>query len=332
MSESATPSRRLLLVDGHAYAYRAYHAIRSLSGPGGEPTNAIFGFVKMLLKLRATLQPEAVIVVWDGGLAPERMAALPDYKQNRPPTPDALASQLPQLEEWLDAIGWPQWVQDETEADDWLATFARRAEVEGWLSVIASSDKDFMQLVGDRVLLFNPGDKTEKLWTAADVEAKTGVGPSQIVDYLSLIGDAVDNIPGVTGVGPKTAADLLRRFGSIDGILPRLHEVKSDKLRAELAGAAEALRRNQFMVRLKDDLQGGPSPGEIIFKTPDPARLRDMYRRWGFRGLLAELESPSLEELLSAPVGVPAPKPPSVLRTPPSAESRATGVQGELFD
>ncbi|MEN9676338.1 MAG: hypothetical protein RIS76_2234, partial [Verrucomicrobiota bacterium] len=208
-------SNRLLLVDGHAYAYRAFHAIRSLNSPEGRPTNAIFGFVKMLQKMVGSLKPTHVLVLWDAGLAIERRTALPDYKANRPPTPEPLEEQFPQIETWLDAVGYAQFQEDGTEADDWIGTYARRAEVAGWSVVIASSDKDFLQLVNDRIGILNPNDKSDKIWSAADVEAKTGVRPDQVADWLSLIGDAVDNIPGVSGVGPKTAAELLRKYGSI---------------------------------------------------------------------------------------------------------------------
>lgn len=282
-------SNRLLLVDGHAYAYRAFHAIRSLNAPDGAPTNAIYGFVKMLQKMLGTLAPSHLLVVWDAGLAAERMAALPEYKANRPPTPEALDQQLPQLNAWLDAVGYPQLQQEGTEADDWIGTFARRADAAGWHTVVASSDKDFMQLVGERIGLFNPNDKSEKIWAAADVAAKTGVQPEQIVDWLALVGDSVDNIPGVPGVGPKTATELLKRFGTIESLYCRLHEVKSDNQRAALLGAAEAVKRNQLMVRLKCDLPNGPALEALTPRSPDKAVLRDMYRRWGFRSLLAEL-------------------------------------------
>jgi DNA polymerase I len=282
-------SHRLLLVDGHAYAYRAFHAIRSLNAPDGAPTNAIYGFVKMLLKLHAALAPSHVLVAWDGGLAAERLAALPEYKAQRPATPDDLARQLPQLGEWLDAQGWAQLERAGTEADDWIGTYARLAEAAGWGVVIASSDKDFLQLVNARVALFNPNDKTEKLWAPADVEAKTGVPPAQIADWLALVGDSVDNIPGVPGVGPKTAAELLKRFGSVEALYARLAEVKSDNQRAALHGAADAVRRNQFMVRLRCDLAGGPALAELAPRPADAARLRALYRRWNFRSLLAEL-------------------------------------------
>ena len=308
-------SNRLLLVDGHAYAYRAFHAIRSLNAPDGSPTNAIFGFIKMLQKMQVTLKPSHLLVVWDGGLAAERMVDLPEYKANRPPTPEGLAAQLPQLEAWLDAVGLPQWTQDGAEADDWIGTFTRRAEAAGWSVVIASSDKDFLQLVNDRVGLFNPNDKTEKIWTAADVEAKTGVAPAQIVDWLALIGDSVDNIPGVPGVGPKTATQLLKWFGSIDGIYARLAEIKSENQRAALHNAADAVRRNQRMVQLKCELPDGPTLESLVPRTPDPVALRPMYQRWNFRSLLAEVGGP-LE--------------PTEPRPPAPAPSQ-TPQQGQLF-
>jgi DNA polymerase-1 len=286
---SPETSPRLLLVDGHAYAYRAFHAIRSLNSPDGRPTNAIYGFVKMLLKLESVVRPTHRLVVWDAGLAAERMAALPGYKANRPPMPDALDEQMPQLQTWLAAAGWASLQEEGSEADDWLATYSRRAEAAGWRTVLASSDKDFMQLVNDRIGLFNPNDKTEKIWVAADVEAKTGVQPAQIVDWLSLVGDSVDNIPGVSGVGPKTATDLLKRFGNLEQLLARAGELKSETQRAAVQSSGEILRRNQLMIRLRDDLVGGHDLEALAPRPPEKPVLRELYRRWNFRSLLAEL-------------------------------------------
>ncbi len=300
VAQPGSMSSRLLLVDGHAYAYRAFYAIRSLNSPEGAPTNAIFGFVKMLTKLELLLQPTHRLVVWDAGLAAERLAALPDYKAQRPPTPEALASQLPQLADWLIAAGWASHEQEGFEADDWIGTYARRAEAAGWHVVIASSDKDFQQLVTDRVGLFNPSDKSEKVWAASDVEAKIGVTPSQVVDWLALVGDAVDNIPGVPGVGPKTATDLLKRFGSIDALLAGVGTIKHERLRQELEKHGDVLRRNQLMVRLFCDLEGGPDLPTLEPRTPQKNVLREMYRRWGFRSLLNELgevDSPTQTDL-----------------------------------
>ena len=210
---------RLLIVDGHAYAYRAFHAIRDLRSPDGRPTNAIYGFVKMLAKMRAAVEPTHLMVVWDGGLSAERVARLPEYKAQRPEMPDDLKPQLDEIVEYLKAAGIASFCGDGVEADDYIACLARRAADAGMTVVIASSDKDFMQLVSARVGLLNPNDKSETVWTDEQVRAKAGVEPSQIVDWLSLMGDTVDNIPGVPGVGPKTAADLLNQFGSVAGCL-----------------------------------------------------------------------------------------------------------------
>jgi DNA polymerase-1 len=280
---------RLLIVDGHAYAYRAFHAIRELHSPGGQPTNAIYGFVKMLAKMRTVVEPTHLIVVWDGGLNAERMAALPEYKAQRPEMPADLKPQLDEMVSYLQAAGIASFCREGVEADDYIAGLARRAAEAGVPVVIASADKDFMQLVSEKIGLLNPNDKTESIWTGEQVRQKTGVNPSQVVDWLSLIGDSVDNIPGVPGVGPRTATELLSRFGSVDALYERLSEVKADKLRAKLHSAEGDVRRNQRLVRLRDDLPGAFSPAELAEKPADARRLRELYKRWGFKTLLATL-------------------------------------------
>jgi DNA polymerase-1 len=282
---------RLLIVDGHAYAYRAFHAIRSLRAPSGRPTNAVYGFIKMLAKMRATLEPTHVLVVWDGGLSAERMAALPGYKAQRPEMPADLAEQLDEILAYLSAAGIASYCQAGVEADDYIACIARRAAREGAEVVIASSDKDFMQLVATGIGLFNPNDKSETVWTAEQVRVKSGVEPGQIVDWLALVGDSVDNIPGVPGVGVKTAAELLNQFGSVAGLYARLGEVKSERLRAALQDATEVVRRNVELVRLKDELPCLLELDELQEKPADPESLRELFARWGFRSMLAELES-----------------------------------------
>jgi DNA polymerase-1 len=282
---------RLLIVDGHAYAYRAFHAIRELRSPAGRPTNAIYGFIKMLAKMRATLTPTHLIVVWDGGLSAERMAALPGYKAQRPEMPGDLAAQLDEIGEYLAAARIAAYCADGVEADDYIACLAQRAVAADLTVVIASADKDFMQLVTADIGLLNPHDKTETVWTAEQVRAKTGVEPAQIVDWLSLVGDSVDNIPGVPGVGTKTAADLLRQFGSVAEMYRRLDEVKSERIRGALQTAAADVRRNQELVRLKAELPCEFVATELAVRPPDADQLADLYRSWGFRSLLAEIES-----------------------------------------
>ena len=280
----------LLLVDGHAYAYRAFHAIRSLNGPDGNPTNAIFGFVKMLGRMLAEQKPSHRAVVWDGGLDEKRMALLPEYKAQRPAMPDSLAEQIEAMVDYLAAARVTSIRQDGVEADDLIGVMARRAAAAGQRVVIASADKDFFQLVSDSVGLLNPNDKSGKVWGPGDVVAKTGVKPEQVVDLLSLLGDAVDNVPGVPGVGPKTAAALLNEFGSVNGIYARLEAVGSERIREALQSAEAAVRRNQEMIRLPEDLPGVPEMHELLAAPADQALLLELYRRWGFRGLAAEAE------------------------------------------
>lgn len=284
---------RLLIVDGHAYAYRAFYAIRELRSPDGQPTNAIYGFIKMLMKMRGALRPTHLMVVWDGGLSAERVAALPEYKAQRPEMPADLAVQLAEIGRYLAAAGVASFCEDGIEADDYIAGLAGRAVAAGMDVVIASSDKDFMQLVQPGIGLLNPNDKSESVWRAAEVRARTGVEPAQVVDWLSLLGDSVDNIPGVPGVGPKRAAELLGQFGSIENLYARLGEVKSERLRGALAASALAVRRNQELVRLKSDLLGEFVPADVAERPARTDILAGLYRQWGFRAMLAGVEASS---------------------------------------
>ena len=283
---------RLLIIDGHAYAYRAFHAIRELRSPDGQPTNAVYGFLKMLEKMQLTVKPTHLMVVWDGGLSVERMTALPEYKAQRAPMPDDLRPQFDEIGKYLAAAGVSAYCGEGVEADDYIATLARRAEAAGWNVVVASPDKDFMQLVSVRVGLLNPNDKTGTIWGREQVFAKSGVEPEQVADWLALMGDAVDNIPGVPGVGLKTAASLLQEFGSVGKIFSRLDAVKSEKLRAALAASAAAVRRNQELVRLHD-VPCHWEPESLQIRLADAEKLRGLFQRWGFRGMLAELEAQS---------------------------------------
>lgn len=278
---------RLLLIDGHAYAYRAYHAIRRLHAPDGSPTNAIFGFVQMMDRLRERFQPSHFGVIWDGGLSAGRLAALPEYKAQRAPMPPDMGPQLDALEGYLSAAGLHSFSADGVEADDYLALAARRATGAGCPVIIASSDKDFMQLVTADIVLVNPADKEQSLFGVAQVRAKTGVAPDQIVDWLSLIGDAVDNIPGVSGVGPKTATDLLQRFGSVAALYERLTEVGSARQREALRTAESIVRRNQQLIRLDENLPCPFALADFACRPPNHARLLELFQRWGFRGLAA---------------------------------------------
>ena len=290
----------LLILDGHCYAYRAFFGIPRLTSPSGRPTNAIYGFIRMLGKARERARPAHTAVVWDGGLAAERMALLPEYKAQRAEMPAGLAPQLDGMADYLRAAGIFSLMKEGCEADDWIASLTVRAAKSGLAVVIASSDKDFMQLVGGGVKLLVPHDKTETLWDEAQVRRKTGVEPAQIVDWLSLVGDASDNIPGVPGIGLKIAADLLGQFGSIEVMYQRLAEVRSERVRTGLQAGEETVRRNQQLIKLRDNMPCELPWEELAARKSDAEELRRLYGGWGFKNLLRELPQetpPKTEDL-----------------------------------
>src|SRR5687767_9158596 len=199
------PEKTLLLVDGSSYLYRAFHALPELRSPKtGEPTGAIYGVLNMLRKLATDYKPAALACVFDAKGRTFRDAEYADYKANRTPMPDDLSSQVEPLREAVAALGWPVLVIEGVEADDVIATLADQATRHGWRTVISTGDKDLTQLVDEHVLWINTMSN-EKL-DPAGVQAKFGVPPDKVVDYLALVGDAIDNIPGVDGVGPGFAS------------------------------------------------------------------------------------------------------------------------------
>ncbi len=278
----------LLLVDAYSQIYRAFYAIRSLTSPTGQPVNAIFGFTKMVNKLRTVHAPTHLGVVFDLGAPQQRLALLPSYKEHRPPTPPDLDRQLPGIRDVLGALGVPVVEQEGEEADDIIATLAHRAAHDGAQVLIATNDKDFMQLVRPGVrILRNEGEPV----TADDVRARYGVAPEQMVDYLSLTGDAVDNIPGIPGVGEKTAADLLTRYGSLDNLLAQAASLTKPKLRTALSERTAQLALNRQLITLHTAMPLPVAWRALACRPPDTARLAALYREFGFKSLLAEVES-----------------------------------------
>ena len=305
------PACRLLLVDASSYLFRAFHAIRELRSPTGEPTNAIFGVVNMLRKLREDFPADYIAAVFDPRGPTFREAIYPEYKANRDAMPEDLAAQVAPLHETIRALGWPMVVVDGVEADDVIGTLARAAlEREGWETVISTGDKDLTQLVTDRVTWVNTMSN-ERL-DPAGVEAKFGVPPARIVDYLALVGDAADNVPGVDKVGPKTAAKLLQEYGSLDALVARASEVKGvvgENLRQALAWLPTA----RTLVTVKTDVALPFTLESLTMREPDREALDALYGRFGFRGLR--------EALRGGAAGAPAkakPEPP-VVATPVTA-------------
>jgi DNA polymerase-1 len=280
VSVSASP---LVLVDGSSYLYRAFHAIPMLSTKSGEPTNAVLGVVNMLYKLLDDLRPTHMAVVFDAPGKTFRADLYAEYKANRPPMPDELRAQVPPLLEAVEAMGIPLLRIEGVEADDVIGTLARQAAAAGSSTVISTGDKDLAQLVDGHVTLVNTMDNT-KLDRAAVVQ-KFGVTPEQIADYLALVGDSIDNIPGVAGVGPKTAAKWLQQYGDLDTLKAKAGEV-SGKIGERLRESLSTLDLSKELATIRCDVELPFKTAELALRPQDAARLGALFERLEFTRLL----------------------------------------------
>jgi DNA polymerase-1 len=283
----------LLAIDAMSVAYRAFHAIADLSTAAGRPTNAVYGFVKTVGHVRRIWNPSHCLVVFDGGAPRARLDLLKEYKAQRPPMPPTLKEQIPAIEEYLDCARIQHARMEGEEADDVMASIAVRAEKTGMSSLIMTGDKDLMQVVDDRISIISPG-KADVAMGPAQVKEKTGVLPGQIVDWLALVGDSSDNIPGVPGVGAKTAARWLDEWGSLDSVLRHLDSLKPEKPRAALAGSGETVKRNLLMMKLDLELDCGVAIDDMKCACPDEARLLRFYETMEFHSLASDLRAPRL--------------------------------------
>lgn len=291
--------RSVLIVDGTAVAYRAFYAVRDLSTRAGQPTNALFGFVRMLRQLEARWHPDRLVVAFDGGSPAHRLERCPAYKAQRPPMPDDLRSQLGLINEYLEAAGVPMILLKGQEADDVIATLATRAARGGVTVRVATSDKDLMQLVDDLVHLVPPTKMDEEL-DVAGVEAKTGVKPSQIVDWLALIGDAADNIPGVAGIGPKTATKLVAQFGSLSECFAQVEQVESESVRGKLRTGRATAELNVLLMTLDKEVPGVPGWTEIAAPAPDAARLKLFFEKYELHRFVSDMAPAPAAPVLAA--------------------------------
>lgn len=297
-------AQSVLIVDGTAVAYRAFYAVRELSTRDGHPTNALFGFVRMLRQLDAHWRPERLVVTFDGGSPAHRLEKCPAYKAQRAPMPDDLRSQLGLINEYLEAAGVPMILLKGQEADDVMATLADRAARDGATVRLATSDKDLMQLVDERVRIVPP-TKTEEELDVAGVVAKTGVTPAQIVDWLALIGDVSDNIPGVNGIGPKTATKLLAQFGSLSECFAQAEQIESERVRAKLQAGRAVAELNVQLMTLDKNVPGVPGWEDLPAPAPDAVRLNAFFEKYELHRFAAEVGGK-----LAAPVPSARPVPP----------------------
>ena len=286
---------RLLLVDGHYYLYRSFYAIRGLRNSRGEPTNAIYGYAKAIRKMMADLKPDLAAVIWDSGLPARRTTLQPEYKQNRTEMPDDLRPQEEWLQENIPLFGPASVSAENTEADDLIASYARAASAEGVEVIIATNDKDILQLTCDTIRIYSTA-KTDAgtegfcLLGVPEVRAKWGVLPSQIADVLALTGDSSDNIRGVPGIGDKTAVALITEHGSVENLLADPAAISNPKLRGKIIASRETIIANREMVRLDEDLPL-PHAWSTFQVRPKSQELIRALRECEFQALLQEVQS-----------------------------------------
>ena len=281
---------RLLLVDGSSYLYRAFHAMPDLRNGAGEPTGAIYGMVNMMRRARSELNTDHIACVFDAKGKTFRDEMYPEYKAHRSPMPEDLVKQIEPIHAMVKALGWPVLMVSGVEADDVIGTLACQATQAGWETIISTGDKDLAQLVNSSVTLINT--MTDERLDIEGVIAKFGVPPERIVDYLSIIGDAVDNVPGVPKAGPKTANKWLAEFGDLDNLMANADQVKGvvgENLRATLPWLPQA--RQLITVKTDCDLSPHlPNLDHLLAKPEDAPLLRELFERYAFKTWLRDVE------------------------------------------
>ena len=295
--------KTLLLVDGSSYLYRAFHALPDLRNAAGEPTGAIYGVLNMLRRLLADTKADYVACVFDARGKTFRDELYEQYKANRPPMPDDLGSQVEPLLEAIRAWGWPLLQIEGVEADDVIGTLAREADKRGFRCVISTGDKDLAQLVTDRVTLVNTMSN-ERL-DPAGVKAKFGVPPERILDYMTLVGDSVDNVPGVEKVGPKTAAKWVSQYGSLEEVMRHANEING-AVGENLRKALDWLPKGRQLLAVKCDVELPFDLEELRLAPRDDKRLSELLSRFGFKSWLKEAPGGASESPAAAASPAPA--------------------------
>lgn len=290
-------SPRLFLIDGSSYIFRAFFAIPPLSNAAGLPTNAIFGFTNILLKLLKQHRPEYVVVALDAGRETFRNDMYAEYKSNRPEAPAELIPQFPYFRKVLDVLNLPLLELPGYEADDIIATLCGAMSGKGCEVIVVSSDKDLMQLVTDGIRLL---DSAKDRWIGAEqVREKFGVAPEQVIEVMGLMGDPVDNIPGVKGIGEKTAIALIQQFQTLENLFDHLAEVEQMKLRGAarvrniLAEGKQAAYLSRDLATVKRDVPIDMGLESLRARSPDIDKARILFTELGFTNLLKLLENDS---------------------------------------
>lgn len=291
-------SSLLCLIDGSGYLFRAYHGMQKLSSRQGEPTGAVYGVATMLRQVMKTHPDAAIAVIFDAKGPTFRHELYPAYKANRPPVPEDLIAQIPVVHELTRAMGLPVLCESGVEADDVIGTLAIQGRDAGMEVLIYSSDKDLAQLVGENIRQVDP--KSGKSLDAEGIREKHGVPPELIIDYLALMGDSADNVPGVPKVGPKTAVKWLQEYGSLDAVIAHADQIKG-KVGENLRAALGELPLSKQLVTLRLDVSLPLGLADLRLRTPEVETLRALYQRLEFRQLLASLEAAPVAETAPPP-------------------------------
>ncbi|MDN5506319.1 MAG: DNA polymerase I, partial [Comamonas sp.] len=318
-------SKTLVLVDGSSYLYRAYHAMPDLRAIPGDPaspaTGAIRGMVNMMQALRKDVQADYAVCVFDASGPTFRDEMYTEYKATRSPMPDDLRSQIEPIHEVVQLLGWKVVAVPGVEADDVIATLAQTAAAQGINVIVSSGDKDLSQLVGEHVTIIDTMNGKKR--DVAGVTAEFGVPPALMIDYQALVGDTVDNVPGVTKVGPKTAAKWLEEHGSLDNLIARAADIKGvagQNLRDAIASGQLALSRQLVTMKTDCDLSayigGLPQLDAVTLAEPDSAALAPFYEKYGFKGLVRTLGAAAAEAKAAKP----------------GKAAKVDSAQGGLFD
>lgn len=282
------PRPTLYILDAYSRIYQIFHALpKTMSSPTGQPTNVIFGLFRDMLNLLKTQKPDFIAAAFDGSGPVFRSEIHAEYKANRPSMPEEMRPQIAVARRLFDAFRIPVLMHEGAEADDVIATLARRGAERGLDVIIMTSDKDARQLLNDHIKILNLRDN--KILDVAGLQADWGITPEQVVDYLSLTGDSVDNVPGVPGIGPKSATELLQQFGDLESLLAGIDKVKGAKKQQSLREHAETARRAQTLVQLKEDLSLDLDWDALKTDGYDAAALKALCTECGFHGFLNEI-------------------------------------------
>ncbi|HUI45533.1 MAG TPA: DNA polymerase I [Nitrospirota bacterium] len=274
----------LYIIDGNSYIYRAFYAVRGLSTSSGLPTNAVFGFANMLLKVVREKKPGLLAIVFDPKGPTRRHQEFKDYKAHRPPMPRDLVPQIPYIHRLVEAFRIPVFIQEGQEADDVIATLARKAEARGMDITIVTGDKDILQLIGPHIRVYDT--LKEKVYESKDVEERFGVPPDRVVEIMGLMGDASDNIPGVPGIGEKTAQALIKEYGTIEKLLANAETIKRSKLRESLRQFGHLALLSRELALLRTDVPLDVDYERLKMKLPDSAALLGILKELEFTALL----------------------------------------------